>query len=68
MGDVVIAVGDGHEPPLAVVVELIHERAGQGIPSEDVVAILLTQGAWTSPIPPAVYRDFWKAAYQAINV
>ena len=36
--------------------------------SEDVVAILLTQAAWTSPIPPAVYRDFWKAAYQAINV
>ncbi len=37
-------------------------------PSEDVVAILLTQTAWTSLIPPPVYRDFWKAAYQAINV
>jgi hypothetical protein len=33
-----------------------------------VVAILLTQAGWTSPIPPTVYRDFWKAAYQAINI
>jgi len=36
-------------------------------PSEDMVGILLTQAAWTSPVPPPVYRDFWTAAYQAIK-
>ncbi len=29
--------------------------------------MLLTQRAMTSPLPPAVYRDFWAAAYQAID-
>jgi hypothetical protein len=33
----------------------------------DTVGILLTQRAWTSPVPPAVRRDFWTLAYQAID-
>jgi hypothetical protein len=33
----------------------------------DMVGILLTQRAWTSPVPPAVRRDFWTLAYQAID-
>jgi CubicO group peptidase (beta-lactamase class C family) len=36
-------------------------------PSEDMVTILLTQAAWTSPVPPRVTRDFWTVAYQAID-
>jgi CubicO group peptidase (beta-lactamase class C family) len=36
-------------------------------PQEDLVGILLTQRAWTSPNPPAVCRDFWTLAYQAID-
>jgi hypothetical protein len=32
-----------------------------------MVAILLTQVAWTIPSPPAVYLDFRTAAYQAID-
>jgi CubicO group peptidase (beta-lactamase class C family) len=36
-------------------------------PREDMVGILMTQRAWTSPIPPPVCRDFWTAAYQAID-
>ncbi len=36
-------------------------------PKEDMVAILMTQVAWTSPSPPAVYRDFWTSAYQTID-
>jgi CubicO group peptidase (beta-lactamase class C family) len=36
-------------------------------PSEDMVAILLTQASWTSPVPPRVTRDFWTSAYQAID-
>jgi CubicO group peptidase (beta-lactamase class C family) len=36
-------------------------------PSEDMVTILLTQASWTSPVPPRVSRDFWTAAYQAID-
>ncbi len=31
-------------------------------PAEQMVTILLTQRAWTSPIPPPVCRDFWRAA------
>jgi CubicO group peptidase (beta-lactamase class C family) len=34
-------------------------------PREDMVTILMTQCAWTSPSPPNVY--FWTSAYQAIN-
>jgi hypothetical protein len=29
--------------------------------------ILLTQRAWTSPVPPTVCTDFWTSAYQAID-
>jgi CubicO group peptidase (beta-lactamase class C family) len=36
-------------------------------PSEDLVGILLTQQAWTSPTPPDVCVDFWTSAYQAID-
>ena len=36
-------------------------------PYEDLVGILLTQSAWTSPDPPPVCRDFWTSAYQAID-
>jgi len=36
-------------------------------PKEDMVTILMTQCAWTSPRPPDVCLDFWTAAYQAID-
>jgi len=36
-------------------------------PKEDLVGILLTQRAWTSPAPPTVCRDFWALAYQTID-
>jgi CubicO group peptidase (beta-lactamase class C family) len=36
-------------------------------PREKMVTILMTQFAWTSPDPPAVCRDFWTLAYQAID-
>ena len=36
-------------------------------PREEMVGILMTQRAWTSPSPPAVCRDFWTLAYQAID-
>jgi CubicO group peptidase (beta-lactamase class C family) len=34
-------------------------------PREEMVIILMTQSAWTSPSPPNVY--FWTLAYQAID-
>ena len=36
-------------------------------PREKMVGVLLTQRAWTSPVPPDVCRDFWTLAYQAID-
>jgi CubicO group peptidase (beta-lactamase class C family) len=36
-------------------------------PREEMVGVLLTQRAWTSPVPPAVCRDFCTLAYQAID-
>jgi CubicO group peptidase (beta-lactamase class C family) len=36
-------------------------------PREDLVGILLTQRAWTSPRPPDVWLDFWTSVYQAID-
>jgi CubicO group peptidase (beta-lactamase class C family) len=36
-------------------------------PQEDMVTILLTQRAWTSPSAPNVCLDFWTLAYQAID-
>lgn len=36
-------------------------------PREDLVAILMTQVAWTSPSPPTVWHDFWTSVYQSID-
>ncbi len=36
-------------------------------PREDMVTILMTQRAWTSPSPPDVCLDFWTSAYQTID-
>ena len=36
-------------------------------PREDMTGILMTQRVWDSPVPPAVNRDFWTSAYQAID-
>jgi CubicO group peptidase (beta-lactamase class C family) len=36
-------------------------------PSEDLIILLMTQRAWTSPNPPDVCVDFWTSAYQAIE-
>jgi CubicO group peptidase (beta-lactamase class C family) len=36
-------------------------------PAEDLTAILLTQRAWSSSRPGAIFHDFWTAAYQAID-
>ena len=36
-------------------------------PREEMVTILMTQRAWTSPRPPRVCLDFWTSAYQAID-
>jgi CubicO group peptidase (beta-lactamase class C family) len=36
-------------------------------PREEMVTILMTQRAWTSPSPPDVCLDFWTLAYRAID-
>jgi CubicO group peptidase (beta-lactamase class C family) len=36
-------------------------------PRENLLGILMTQRAWTSPVPPPVCRDFWTSVYQAID-
>jgi CubicO group peptidase (beta-lactamase class C family) len=36
-------------------------------PREDMVGILMTQRAWTSPSPPSVCLDFWTSVYQAVD-
>lgn len=36
-------------------------------PREELVGILMTQRVWDSPVEPAVQRDFWTLAYQAID-
>ncbi len=36
-------------------------------PREDMSGILMTQRVWDSPVAPAVNRDFWTSAYQAID-
>jgi len=36
-------------------------------PSENMIDILLTNSAFTSPEPPLIFRDFWTLAYQAID-
>jgi CubicO group peptidase (beta-lactamase class C family) len=36
-------------------------------PAEEMVGIVMTQRAFTSPIPPDVILDFWTSAYRAID-
>jgi CubicO group peptidase (beta-lactamase class C family) len=36
-------------------------------PAEDLVAVTMTQQAWTSPSPPNICLDFWTSVYQAID-
>ena len=36
-------------------------------PKENLTGVLLTQRMMDSPQPPAVFRDFWTCAYQAID-
>lgn len=36
-------------------------------PAEELIGILLTQRAMTSPMPPPVFTDFFTCAYQAID-
>ncbi|MBC8069743.1 MAG: serine hydrolase, partial [Deltaproteobacteria bacterium] len=36
-------------------------------PKEQLVGILLTQRAVSSPAPPPIYQDFWTSVYQAID-
>jgi CubicO group peptidase (beta-lactamase class C family) len=33
-----------------------------------LIGILMTQRLWESPTPPAVNADFWRTAYQAIDI
>jgi CubicO group peptidase (beta-lactamase class C family) len=41
--------------------------SGYSDPHEDMITILMTQRAWTSPAPPDVCVDFSTLAYQAID-
>ncbi|MDD5712143.1 MAG: serine hydrolase [Smithellaceae bacterium] len=36
-------------------------------PREEMVTILMTQKAWSTPRPENIFRDFWTLAYQAID-
>ena len=36
-------------------------------PAEDLVLLMMTQRAWASHLPPTICRDFWTAAYQALD-
>jgi CubicO group peptidase (beta-lactamase class C family) len=36
-------------------------------PSEELIGVLFTQTAMTSPHPPEVFQDFWTTAYAAID-
>jgi CubicO group peptidase (beta-lactamase class C family) len=36
-------------------------------PTEEMVTLIMTQRAFTSPMPPAYCLDFWTSAYQAID-
>jgi CubicO group peptidase (beta-lactamase class C family) len=36
-------------------------------PAERMISVLMTQRMMESPQPPAVFRDFWTTAYQAID-
>jgi CubicO group peptidase (beta-lactamase class C family) len=35
-------------------------------PAEGLTGVLLTNQMWTSPVPPAVFEDFWTCAYTAL--
>jgi CubicO group peptidase (beta-lactamase class C family) len=35
-------------------------------PAEELVGVVLTNAAFTSPSPPKVIEDFWTTAYQAL--
>jgi CubicO group peptidase (beta-lactamase class C family) len=36
-------------------------------PKEELIGVLMTQRLMDSPVAPAVFRDFWTSAYQAID-
>ena len=36
-------------------------------PREEMTTILLTPAAWTSPLAPNLFLDFWTSAYQSID-
>ena len=36
-------------------------------PVEGLTLALMTQVAWPNPEPPAVFRDFWRSAYEALR-
>jgi hypothetical protein len=36
-------------------------------PTEDLVTLLFTQAAWTSPSPPPICTDFRTAAWAALD-
>jgi CubicO group peptidase (beta-lactamase class C family) len=36
-------------------------------PREELNMIIMANAAWTSPVPPAHFRDFWTLTYQAID-
>jgi CubicO group peptidase (beta-lactamase class C family) len=36
-------------------------------PNEELVGILMTQLAWSSPSGPQIWNDFWTSAYAAID-
>lgn len=36
-------------------------------PAEDLTGVLLTNQAWTSPVPPVERDDFWTCAYAAVT-
>jgi CubicO group peptidase (beta-lactamase class C family) len=36
-------------------------------PSEDLVGVLFTQVAMTSPVPPKFFQDFWTVAYTSLD-
>jgi CubicO group peptidase (beta-lactamase class C family) len=41
--------------------------SGYSDPTEDLVGILMTQLAWTSPRGPQLWSDFWTSVYQSID-
>ncbi|MDQ1425393.1 MAG: hypothetical protein QOD72_2891 [Acidimicrobiaceae bacterium] len=41
--------------------------SGHTDPQEEMITVLMTQRAWTSPAPPNVCVDFWTSAYQALD-